>query len=532
MAFFSWLKSKSGNPGRDDPEKHPAAKPAAESIPLRPNVQRFRETVPQGARAASGSSAFKRPVRATIDIPLQTLWQSLPEGLAQENPSLDPKRRIQIPRKEVRVNDTDHTGTVSLFVLHAVCPDIFVSPLPSLYNRSVQFPLPAWERLRNVEVLEVKAAPVPLPEQKEAQLDRPTVEKPDLPVQKSKEETDRHQKEEGENLSDNRQEPAAVNGATQPAEIHSNRTERSQSIRIALSPILQQLPAELNHTALHNAVGSDCEIELPLELIQPQLPNGRVTVPLSVFLEALPETVRNALGEVSQSTQVPIPLKEIFRHLPGDALPLRADQEVEEVREPIDTPFTTNAREDAERFRNIPGNVEGSEKEPVGPEVGDSAKGEKTGAPSVTPEPEISAVAAKTEPDFSSLQTVFLTDEPLDLPTIIGKISALPGLQTALLHTADGRQLTGAIGDEQFERAALILFPALFGEVKTKLDERECTGLETLTFCWRQEQISIFSDGRLCLSVRHSCRPFKPGVREKLSSIFSRLAEALSSSEI
>ena len=528
MAFFSWLKSKSGNPGRDDPEKHPAEKPAAESIPLQQNVPRLRETVPQAARAVSGSSTFKRPVRATIDVPLQTLWQSLPEGLAQENPSLDPKRRIQIPRKEVQVNDTDHTGTVSLFALHAVCPDIFVTPLHSDYNRSVQFPLPAWERLRNVEVLEVKAAPVPLPEQKEAQPDRPTVEKPDLPVQKPKEQTDQHQTDEGENLSDKRQESAA----TEPAETHSNRTERSQNIRIALLPILRHLPAELNHTALHNAAGSNCEIELPLELIQPQLPNGRVTVPLSVFLEALPETVRNALGEVDQSTQVPIPLKEIFRHLPGDALPLRADQEVEEVREPIDTPFTTNAREDAERFRNIPGSVEGSEKESAGPEVGDSAKSEKTGAPSGTPEPEIPAVAAETEPDFSSLQTVFLTDEPLDLPTIIGKISALPGLQTALLHTADGRQLTGAIGDQQFERAALTLFPALFGEVKIKLDERECTGLETLTFCWRQEQISIFSDGRLCLSVRHSRRPFKPGVREKLSLIFSRLAEALSSSEI
>jgi hypothetical protein len=524
MAFFSWLKSKSGNPGRDEPEKHPAEKPAAESIPVRQNVQRFRETVPQGARAASGSSTFKRPVRATIDIPLQTLWQSLPEGLAQENPSLDPKRRIQIPRKEVRVNDTDHTGTVSLFVLHAVCPDIFISPLPSLYNRSVKFPLPAWERLRNVEVLEVKAAPVPLPEQKETQ--------PDLPVQKSKEETDQHRTDEGENLSDTRQEPAATNGATQPAETHPIRTARSQSIRIALSPILRHWPAELDHMALHNAAGSNYEIELPLELIQPQLPNGRVTVPLPVFLEALPETVRNALGEVNQSTQVPIPLQEIFRHLPGDALPLRADQEVEEVREPIDTPFTSNAREDAERFRNIPGAVEGLEKESASPEVGDFAESEKTRAPSGTQEPETPAVAVKTEPDFSSLQAVFLTDELLDLPTIIGKISALPGLQTALLHTVNGRQLAGAIGDEQFERAALTLFPALFGEVKTKLDQRECIGLETLTFCWRHEQISIFSNGRLCLSVQHSRRPFKPGVREKLSLIFSRLAEALSSSEI
>jgi hypothetical protein len=211
---------------------------------------------------------------------------------------------------------------------------------------------------------------------------------------------------------------------------------------------------------------------------------------------------------------------------------LRADQKVDEVREPIDTPFTSSAREDAKRFRNIPGSVERSEKEADRQEVGDSVRSEKIGALSDTPEPETPTVAAKTEPDFSSLQTVFLTDEPLNLPTIIGKISALPGLQTALLHTADGRQLSGTIGDQQFERAALTLFPAVFGEVKTKLDERECTGLETLTFCWRQEQISIFSDGRLCLSVRHSRRPFKPGVREKLALIFSRLAEALSSSEI
>jgi hypothetical protein len=303
---------------------------------------------------------------------------------------------------------------------------------------------------------------------------------------------------------------------------------------------LRHLPPELNRTALHNVAGSNSEIELPFDLIEPQLPNGRVTVPLSIFLEALPETIRNAFTEVDQSTQVPIPLKEIFRHLPSDALPLRADQEVDEVGDPIDTPFTTTAREDAERFRNAASTVEKSDQEFAQPEVGHSAQSEKTEAPSDTlepvipaPEPEIpAAAAAKMEPNFSALQTVFLTDERLDLPTIIDKISALPGLQTALLHTADGRRLTGAIGDEQFERTVLTLFPVLFGEVKTKLDERACTGLETLTFCWRQEQISVFSDGRLCLSVRHSRRPFKPGVREKLSLILSRLAEALSPSEI
>jgi hypothetical protein len=531
MAFFSWLKSKSGNPGQGEPEKRPHLKPPAEpetaenvgTAALPQSIPRFRETVPQGLRTVSGSSAFKRPVRATIDIPLQTLWQSLPQGLAQQNPSLDPKRRIPIPRKEVRINDTDHTGTVSLYVLRSVCPDIFAAPVPSLYNRSVKFPLPAWERLRNVEAVEVKTAPVTT----DPAVDHPIAETLDLPKQETKD-----RKDEGEGLSDKSQALSRTTDEAQLAETHSNGTDRGQNLRIALSPILRHLPPELNHTALQSVAGSDSEIELPLALIQPQLPNGRVTVPLSIFLEAIPETVRNAFGEVDRSTQVPIPLKEILRRLPGDALPLRADQEVDEVREPIDTPFSKAAREDAERFRNATGIPEKLEKDSAQLEFDDPAKSEKVDAPSGTPEPGTPAVVTKTEPDFSSLQTVFLTDERLDLPTIVNKISALPGLQSTLLHTADGRRLTGAIGDEQFERAALTLLPALFGEVKTKLDERECTGLETLTFCWRQEQISVFSNGRLCLSVRHSRRPFKPGVREKLSLIFSRLAEALSSSEI
>jgi hypothetical protein len=255
-------------------------------------------------------------------------------------------------------------------------------------------------------------------------------------------------------------------------------------------------------------------------------------VPLSIFLEALPETVRAAFGEVDRSTQVPIPLKEIFRHLPSDALPLRSDQEVDELGDPIDTPFTTTAREDAEKFRNPAAVPEKSEKESTQLEFNDSANSERAEVRLDTPQPEIPAVVTKAEPDFSSLQTLFLTDERLDLPTIINKITALPGLQSALLHTADGRRLNGALGDERFESATLALLPALFRDIRTKLDECECTGLETLTFCWRQDQISVFSDGRLCLSVRHSRRPFKPGVREKLSLIFSRLAEALSSSEI
>lgn len=532
MGFFSWFKSKSGSP--KDPEVPPLSRPPEDSetvIPgqnttAQPGIPRLRETIPHTARALSAPSTFKRPIRATIDVPVQALWQSLPQGLAQNISSLDPKRRIQIPRKEVRVNDTDHTGTVSLYVVHAVCPEIFAAPIPAIDNRTLRFPLPAWERLRTAEVLEVKTAPVPVTELEKSQAESQQSEKLDSPAQ-AKDQTGGD-----ENLSEKHPSSSMTNGETHSTGARSNGVDFNQNVRIALSPILRNLPPELNRPALQNVAGPNTEIELPFELIRPQLSNGRVTVPISTFLKALPETVRTAFGNVDQSAQVPIPLKEIFRHLPSDALPLRADQEVDEVRAPIDTPFTATAREDAERFRQATSTVGESGKDSTQLEFGDSAKSDKPEAPSTPPEPAAPAAPTKPEPDFSSVQSVFLTEERLDLPIIIDKISALPGLQTALLHTADGRRLAGAIGDDQFEHTALTLFPGLFGEVRTQLDEREWTGLETLTFCWRQEQISVFSDGRLCLSVRHTRRPFKPGVREKLVLIFSRLTEALSSSEI
>jgi hypothetical protein len=538
MALFSWFKPKSGSP--KDSEPRSSSKPAAgpepggtgHTITAPGGIPRLRETVPQTGRTLSGSSTFKRPIRATIDIPLQTLWQALPPGLAQNNASLDPKRRIQIPRKEVRVNDTDHTGTVSLYVVHAVCPEIFATPIPAIDNRTVRFPLPAWERLLTAEVLEVKTAPVPISEPVKLQAGSQPREKADSPVQA------KERNQAGADESEKQHPTSMTNGYTHSTGVRANGVDFNQNVRVALSPILRNLSPELKQPALHDVAGPNSEIELPFDLIRPQLANGQVTVPILTFLEALPETVRSAFGKVDQSVQVSIPLKEIFRHLPSDALPVRTDQEADELRDPIDTPFTATAREDAERFRNATSTVAESERDSARLELGDTGKSDKPEAtasppePAPPPEPVKSLALTKPEPDFSSLQSVFLTDERLDLPIIIDKISALPGLQGALLHTADGRRLSGAIGDDPFEQTTLTLFPAFFGQAETQLNERECPGLETLTFCWRQEQVSVFSDGKFCLSVRHSRRPFKPGVREKLSLIFSRLTEALSSSEI
>jgi hypothetical protein len=533
MAFFSWFKSKSGSSERNESEQEISAKGVAEPDPLRSaqntparqGIPHFRETLPHSSHAISRPSTFKRIARPTIDIPLLTLSQSLPEGLSRNNPSLDSKRRIQLPRQEVRVSDADHTGTVRLYVLHAVCPDIFAAPILANDNRSVRFPLPAWERLRNAEGVDIKPGSEP-----EKPSTEPHLEEKVDPIAQTID--DGNQKRIDEKLSNKDYSPSIANDEAPPTASKPIRADSGQSVRVALTPILRNLPPELSRAALHSAAGANTEIELPLGLIQPQLPNGQVTVPIPIFLRALPEPVRSAFGEADQSVQIPIPLKELFRLLPSDALPLRSDQETDEIRDPIDTPFTATAREEAEKFQQATGSPVGSETDHAQVEFSDSPQSDKVEAPSVGPESAVQTPPAKSEPDFSALQSVFLTEERLDLPTIAYKISALPGLQAALLHTADGRQLTGRFGDDQFERTALALFPVLFSEIKTRLDERECPGLETLTLSWQQEQVSIFSDGRLCLSVQHSRRPFKPGVREKLSLIFLRLTEALSTSEI
>ncbi|HZC34379.1 MAG TPA: hypothetical protein VE242_02130, partial [Chthoniobacterales bacterium] len=361
-------------------------------------IPRLRETVPQTARTLSGSSTFERSIRATIGIPLQTLWQALPPGVAQNNASLDPKRRIQIPRKEVRVNDTDHTGTVSLYVVHAVCPEIFAAPIPAIDNRTVCFLLPAWERLQTAEVLEVKTAPIPVSQPEKFPTEPQPGGKHDSEVQ-AREQT---QADADEKLSEKLHSAPMTNGRTHSTGAQSNGTDFNQKVRIALSPILRNLPSELSQAALQNIAGSNSEIELPFELILPQLADGRVTVPISMFLEAVPETVRSAFGNVDQSAQVPIPLKEIFRHLPKDALLVRADQKVEEVHDPIETPFTATAREDAERFSRATNTVAETEKESAQLGLDNSGKNDQPEAPAPPVAPVESATPTKPLPDFSS----------------------------------------------------------------------------------------------------------------------------------
>jgi len=98
------------------------------------------------------------------------------------------------------------------------------------------------------------------------------------------------------------------------------------------------------------------------------------------------------------------------------------------------------------------------------------------------------------------------------------------------LSTTDGLKLAGSFGDPGQEKAILTLLPELFDWTGSKLEALQAGTLETITFYYGLHQLSAFVQRKLCLTVVHDNRPFKPGVREKIRVVLNELA-ALSAPE-
>jgi hypothetical protein len=123
-----------------------------------------------------------------------------------------------------------------------------------------------------------------------------------------------------------------------------------------------------------------------------------------------------------------------------------------------------------------------------------------------------------------------MTDEPLDLANTIRKVADLPGLRSCMLSTIDGQRLSGNLGDPAQEKAISALLPEVFQRTRSKLEELGAGTLETITLYCDLGPMSTFIQGKLCLTVLHENRAFKPGVREKIRAVISELS-ALSTSE-
>jgi hypothetical protein len=553
MSFFSWFRSKSDKSEHDElelkgsnesPESHAGTEhPPFQSARVPP--PRLRETVPVSRlKPASpdepGSApkeGFRRPVRVTVDVPLQVLLLQLPPEVTKSNIDIDPKRRVQIPRKSLQIDEAHQTAKVTFATLFASCPEIFSVPIAPLDQRILEFNLPAWERPRLAEAGEQTTSPTPTAHGESTALTPAETREaakvsdrlPPLPP------AEQLVSETQPVPAPEKPDKAPVGGAAR------NGSEVPKTVRVALGPIIKNLPPELQPSepnALANKAGAT--IELPLELINSQLANGRVAIPFSTLLKFLPEDVKSLFPKADTAAEVAIPVKEILQDYPQDLLRPRADQEPEEVLPAISTPFTGPAKEDTERFARAPEETEpekvatdshqlgliehpatvsespqpASQEAPVAEEKRDATE---------TPVTEQKPTAEpKPAPNFSALQSVFLTDEVLDLNKVVQKVGEFPGINSALFFAADG-SLEGEPEKLGLTQSSVQLLSSLTNEVGLRVENLGFGQIETITLGWKRELVSVFTRGESGFVVRHEKRTFKPGVREKICLVLSHI---------
>jgi hypothetical protein len=225
---------------------------------------------------------------------------------------------------------------------------------------------------------------------------------------------------------------------------------------------------------------------------------------------------------------------------PQDLLRPRADQEPEEALPAIATPFTGPAKEDTERFAHAP---EEAEPEKVATDSHQLELIEHPATPNESPQPvpqeapvveekrdtaktppsdEKPTAEQKPAPNFSALQSVFLTDEPLDLNKVVQKVGEFPGINSALFFAADG-SLEGEPEKLGLTQSSVQLLSSLAHEVGHRVDNLGFGQIETVTLGWKRELVSVFTRGESGFVVRHEKRPFKPGVREKICLVLSHI---------
>jgi hypothetical protein len=134
------------------------------------------------------------------------------------------------------------------------------------------------------------------------------------------------------------------------------------------------------------------------------------------------------------------------------------------------------------------------------------------------------AAEHKIAPDFSALQSVFLTDEELDLNKVVQKVGELPGVNSALFFAADG-SLQGEPEKLGLTQSSVHLLSTLSHEIGQRVGGLELGQIETVTLGWKRELVSVFTRGESGFVVRHEKRPFKPGVREKICLVLSHICK-------
>jgi hypothetical protein len=118
-------------------------------------------------------------------------------------------------------------------------------------------------------------------------------------------------------------------------------------IRVLLSTLLREVTAEdLGFDP--SAVPEHVEAVLPIDAITPQLATGRVEVGVEELRQGVEERFRPAFARVRPGLRFLVPLAEVFRSLPPDAIPApQAAPHIPISTSPFQTPFALRADDEA-----------------------------------------------------------------------------------------------------------------------------------------------------------------------------------------
>jgi predicted regulator of Ras-like GTPase activity (Roadblock/LC7/MglB family) len=279
-------------------------------------------------------------------------------------------------------------------------------------------------------------------------------------------------------------------------------------ISLALKPILESLPVfELSGDP--KEVPDDARVEFSFSLIHPQLASGRIAVPPELFERALPPDGRRFFTAKNLQMPVLLPLQEVLKNLPNDALRMRDDQEEREKGETYETPFSATAAEDAKRFNTEP---------PPPPEIRSEPFVEPTVQPEAMPVP-VPVVTEKPAPAKTTP-----AKPATDAKTIVAQASALSGVRACNLTFTDGLSLAGNLPAEFRADALCAVAPSVFNRLEAHLSDTDIGDLGALTLHCGKSTVTFLKHANICMTALHTNGELTDEVRTELKRMLSELS--------
>lgn len=285
-------------------------------------------------------------------------------------------------------------------------------------------------------------------------------------------------------------------------------------ISLALKPVLQNLPAfQLSGDV--SGVPENVRMELPLNVVEPQLVKGRVAVAPEVFQIAIPETYRNLFHTDAGHSPVLLPLQEVLKNLPNEVLQLRPDQELIAAEKEIETPFSIRAKEDAELFVLAP-SVAPKPPAPVEIETAPPAAAEKVD---------------EQQPELD-LEGESELAPKIDVKEVMTQTTALAGVKACAITFSDGLNLAGTLPPQFKADGLCAMAPSIFQKVARHMDDTKLGGLVALTLHSESQAVTFFAKENICLAVLQGDQTLSSEVREEIATLVQKLSRTYAQPEI